>query len=362
MATRITIPNILDGATKFIDGFDDLANDIANPPADRPLRNAIARSGQLVCNFVGASPAAANAAFGAATPIVGLLCKPYWTKNNFSEPTPTGGVLGGQCNVTYQFQAQRRAAGAAFSTVQLTSRIGPITGITKIPNGAGSFNDRYVVTGPNVVGANIDITYSSGGQTRLLGPFISGTSNPDFTCGNSPSGGLAPGQNPPPTPPAFPSGQEPGTDADDQPFFFVPPIDFPTDFNNPHDIPDAEPYLPPTGAPAPPGTPGTPEDSDGTAPAEGEADEGEELVGVLVTVLSTPPNANKFSDVSTNVYRGIGYIRMGWPGRYGADISAGIAQTPQFYHAQQLGCTAYSVLARNGFTLRVTPYYRTPQA
>lgn len=361
MPTRITIPNILDTANRYIDGFDDLANDIANPPADRPLRGAIGRSGQVVCNFVGASPAAANIAFGAATPIVGLLCKPYWDKNNYSEPVPTGGVIGGQCNVSYTFPGDVRSATGAFATVSNTVKVGPITGINKILNGGGSGIDRYVISGPNVISPNIDISRTATGATRLRGPFRAGQTTPDFACGDGSGSGLAPGQNPPPTPPTFPTGSEPGTDSEGQPFFFVPPIDFPTDFNDPKDIPDGEPYLGPIEPPPPgPGSPGTPVTPSPGSPAEGEAEEGDELVGVLVELLSVPPNANKFQDISVNVYRGIGYVRMGYPDRLGVDTSAAVAQTVQFYHAQQRGLTAWEVVPRNGFTIRVTPYYRTP--
>lgn len=107
-----------------------------------------------------------------------------------------------------------------------------------------------------------------------------------------------------------------------------------------------------------PGSPGGGGDTGDGGEAEGEAEDGEELVGLLVEVLGTPPGANVFDNNSSTVYRGVGYVRMGYPGRLGVDITGGTVLSPQFFHAQQRGLTAWAVNANVGFNIRTTPYYR----
>jgi hypothetical protein len=107
-----------------------------------------------------------------------------------------------------------------------------------------------------------------------------------------------------------------------------------------------------------PGLPGETEPTGSGGTNDGEAGEGEELVGVLVRVLSAPPNANTFDNVSATVIRGVGYVAMGYPGRLGVDPTAAVLESPQFFHAQQRGLTAWRVRANVGFNLETTPYYR----
>lgn len=112
------------------------------------------------------------------------------------------------------------------------------------------------------------------------------------------------------------------------------------------------------GGGAGPGTPGGDESTGPGGVAEGAAPDGSELVGLLVTVTGTPEEPNTFDNNAATVYRGIGYVGMGFPGRLGLDISGGTVISPQFFHAQQPGLTDWAVRANVGFTLRVTPYYR----
>ena len=107
-----------------------------------------------------------------------------------------------------------------------------------------------------------------------------------------------------------------------------------------------------------PGTSGGSGDTGAGGTEEGSADEGEELVGVLVQILAAPQDANRFFNNSELVYRGPYYVAMGYPGRLGLDMSGGTAEALQFFHAQQRGLTDYRVRANVGFNLRVTPYYR----
>jgi len=107
-----------------------------------------------------------------------------------------------------------------------------------------------------------------------------------------------------------------------------------------------------------PGSPGDGGDTGEGGDESGQAEDGEELVGVLVEILSAPEGANRFFNNSELVYRGAYYVAMGYPGRLGLDMSGGTAETIQFFHAQQRGLTDYRVRANVGFNLRVTPYYR----
>lgn len=363
-----------------IKAFDDLAQTIANPNPDRPLSNAIGSAGRTYCNYISALPGPASGLLGPGITLGALLCEPYWEKNNYSSPVFKNPFTGGQCAVAYQVNFSATADVISCTTGAVTGsrtrafgpvgtpRTGPITAVYLEPTiptacGFGNYNliieagspasAAFLAFSPSVTGTSQMVVT---GLTVTVTPVIPGTD----VCGN-PTPVVRPGPRPAPTPPAFPSGEEPGSESDGQPYFFVPPIESPWPGDNPFDVP----ALPESDTPDPagqqPGEPGPPEDTSGTTPAEGEADEGEELVGILVEVLSTPLNANRFQDVPVNVWRGIGYLRMGYPGRLGADISAGIAQSPQFYHAQQRGLTNWQVQARNGFTLRVTPYYRTPE-
>jgi hypothetical protein len=319
MVTKVNIPNPLDTIEGAVDAFDDLADTIANPPEGRPLRGAIGRAGQMYCNYLGAVPGAALGLLGPGFVVGSLLCKPYWEKNNFSEPVPTGGVVGGQCDKVYTFFAQRRTSTAGFSTVQNTSRRGPITGIAKVKNGGGSFIDRYTITGPNVVGANVDISYSSGGDTRLLGPFLSGTSTPDFECGDGSSSGFQPGQNPPPNPGPWPTGEEPGTRPTGEPFFTVPPIDVPGDPGDPIELPDdplgggdgAGGGEPPGGLTGADGGTGGGGDED-----FGEPPEGERWVGCCITITTEPPGLGIIpSSLPESIYPEVlGNVRLAFDG------------------------------------------------
>jgi len=107
-----------------------------------------------------------------------------------------------------------------------------------------------------------------------------------------------------------------------------------------------------------PGSPGNGGDTGAGGMQNGAAEPGEELVGVLVQVLSAPTDANRFFSNPEAVYRGAYYVAMGYPGRLGLDMSGGTAEAIQFFHAQQRGLTDYRVRANVGFNLRVTPYYR----
>jgi len=347
------IPTILDAAGGAIDAFDGLADTIANPPEGRPLRQAIGIGGQKFCDAVGAVPADIRNRLGGTFWTSGLLCKPYWDNEGYDAPVLTPPFTGGQCvGASYVVRYQNRTTAGNFGAQANASGTGPVIG-------------PYLDVTGNVGRAGIQ--FASGKVQTLDGPaaevrapaIVSITRQgglPD-NCGNPPGGTYGPGANPPPTP-TFPPGEEPGLDPTGQPYFTVPPIDSPIPGGDPIEVPPLPIVDNPAPAPPGPGEPGTPVEPGDGEPAEGEGDDDEELVGVKVEVLETPENANKFQDITVDVWRGIGYVRMGYPGRLGVDMSAATAQSPQFYHAQQRGLTNWEVLARNGFRIRATPYFR----
>lgn len=101
-----------------------------------------------------------------------------------------------------------------------------------------------------------------------------------------------------------------------------------------------------------------PADTGDGGTASGCAPEGQELVGVRVEVLEAPVNFNSYANQAAVVYRGIGYIRMGYPNRLALCLEGSAVISPQFFLAPVRGLTCWEVRANNGFINRVTPYYR----
>ncbi len=106
------------------------------------------------------------------------------------------------------------------------------------------------------------------------------------------------------------------------------------------------------------GTADGPADTGDGGVASGDAPEGQELVGVRVEVLESPIGVNTYDRVAVTVFRGIGYVRMGYPGRLALDMGGAAVISPQFFLAPVRGLTSWEVRANNGFIARVTPYYR----
>lgn len=102
----------------------------------------------------------------------------------------------------------------------------------------------------------------------------------------------------------------------------------------------------------------SPADTGDGGTASGCAPGGQELVGVRVEVLEAPVNFNSYANQAAVVYRGIGYVRMGYPGRLALCLEGSAVISPQFFLAPVRGLTCWEVRANNGFINRVTPYYR----
>lgn len=124
-----------------------------------------------------------------------------------------------------------------------------------------------------------------------------------------------------------------------------------------------DPGAPPPGSPGDvspttPGSPGTPATTGSGGESSGTAPTGSELSGVGVEILTFPPAAARFQNNARQPFRGAGYIAMGYPGLLGIDMSGGVINLSQFFHAQQRGLSSWRVSANIGFNLRCTPYYR----
>lgn len=256
MAGKVNIPTGLGGVLDNVDAFDDLANDIAAPPSNRPLRNAIGRSGQLYCDAVGSKPGQFLAPFLPGALVSPLLCKPYWDSRGYSPPSETPPFTGGQCAVSYRCSVVRGAPnGSTSNPAALANILGPVTSQTV--TFIGNFQYRMTVFGQNNSpgGANIHTQniLANEGAPRF-GPLVRNDGQAD-NCGNLP-GDLFPGINPPPTP-TFPPGQEPGADPDGRPFFRVPDLPNPLVGGDPiplPDVPSPGPDVPGGGDEPPPPT------------------------------------------------------------------------------------------------------------
>jgi len=376
MATKYRIPkpgDIQDG----INAFDDLADTIANPPAGRPLKQAIGQAGRLYCDFVGSQPGQAILPWTGQGLVAPLLCRPYWDSQGYDAPVSTPPFEGGQCDG--QLYIGRYEYGSVQEPNSVAGEVifrarGPLSlGLQDAGSGAGvalyhrgafpvnqgtglyDCNQPFI---PDLVAPTFTLTVNNSRNGRMVALQPCGFAD---NCGDPP-GVLVPGPNPPPTP-TFPPGQEPGFEPDGQPFFFVPPIDNPIG-GDPIDVPpqpDPDPPDPgPPGddTPTDPGDAGDPEETGPGGEASGVAPDGSELTGVFIEIVEFPQNAARFQNNQRQPFRGAGYIAMGWPNLLGVDMSGGVINLQQFFHAQQRGITAWRVTANIGFTLRCTPYYR----
>lgn len=369
------VENIVDqGFNDALDAATDLPAFLAGPPPTSPSFLPLYGIGRQACRTYARGFGPQNLpGFDAAW---GGLCEPFL--DDIGE-APTGGMvgpqfLGGQCDFGYVINWNAtNENGVSFDggpqnfpgpiTPEFWGTPGPADAGTPVDNCdffGGTFRRYQLLHAPTqtrlglVIGCNA--TLNSFSATPVGGV-------PDV-CGNPPVV-YDPPRVVPGLPPLSPTPIDvPG----------IGPVDIDVTFGPDGEIliglPDlglevnvGNPFDPATeggegGPPLGPGDGGAPVSSGSGGDSEGEAPAGQELVGLQVEVLEAPENANTFDNVSQTVYRGIGYVRMGYPGRLGIDISGGTVLAPQFFHAQQRGLTAWAVRANVGFNLRTTPYYR----
>jgi len=362
----ITPGSILDRVVQelpnfFRDGVDQIATGEGEYIRAGEPRGTVGQVGQAVarsyCRQYGADPGAAK--FGNAARIENA-CRPY-----LDDIDPGNGATigipfeGGQCDDIYQIRWDDGTGDFAIGG----SILGPLTAVGArlvTPLGSGPAGTaQYEI---EATGAGGFLLAETIGTFSASAPTVRAVNLTDIAddCGDPPPAVTQPGPIADPTSPTFrfnPSGDiniNVGVDILPNGTINLN-IGGPTVNVNPFGGGAGAVGNDPVGGA---GSPGSPSDTGVGGDTEGNADEGEELVGVLVQVLGAPVGANRFFNNSELVYRGAYYVAMGYPGRLGLDMSGGTAETLQFFHAQQRGLTNYRVRANVGFNLRATPYYR----
>lgn len=360
-AVGLTVPAF------FSDAFDQALQGEANYIATGEPTGAIAQIGQAVarsaCRRYAANPSGLSAR--AATDYE-RACGPYL---DLLDPGRGLGLVspfqGGQCLTNYSVNYRWRPINTNgslgdFITQPTPALAGPIRGLRSSTASGNSFIIIDFGVGLEFVARTSGAPQGDFAEASIVN-VVRLDGSPD-NCGSP-----APTVNPRPStpdvsPPPFRFNPVPGVDVgvdvtlnpDGSISFDIGTGDVTIDPFN--DI--GPPGLTPADLVPGPGSAGSPVVSGAAGDAEGAAGPGQELVGLQVEVLETTENANTFDNVAAVVYRGIGYVRMGYPGRLGLDISGGTVLAPQFFHAQQRGLTNWAVRANLGFILRITPYYR----
>ena len=295
----------------------------------------------------------------------------YYSDNGYSQPTPTAPYTGGQCNTDYTVEADYNDDVTGPGTQRITGVQGPIQNIVVTESPCVQLGQPGTVYQLRATGADgVTVVGNSGclrppGRRTYSGFTVSRDDGLPDTCGNPPPV-PTPGPTPAPLPPPRPPGQEPIIDDDGRPVFPVPPVDDP--FGRPLPLPSIRIPLPgdlvdPPPPPPPPGDqgePGTSVTTDGGTVA-GDAPPNSDLVGVLVELLSPPPDFARFSNAASPVYRGALYVKLGGDDGQALDLGGGAVKFPQFFYAPPFS-TKYEVSANVGFNIRVTPYYREREA
>lgn len=103
------------------------------------------------------------------------------------------------------------------------------------------------------------------------------------------------------------------------------------------------------------GEPGSTSSTGSGGDTEGEAPDGQVLVGLKLGILSTPPQAKEYQE---GFYRGAVYIFMGAVDGLDMDFAGSIVRNNQFVLAEKDNLTKWFVAANPGYNFAVTPYYR----
>lgn len=302
------------------------------------------------------------------------VCRPYLESINEwpGERTFAPPFDGGQCVTDYTVELGHTSIVTGTpTTIRTPGNQGPIASIDfeEGPPGSGSFPGSVSLTltvRSEDGSVKSDSTFncvpgSSGGIT------VSRDDGQPDTCGNPPPEfGNRPNPIPGPVPPV--SIPTPGGDD------FVVDVTINPDgsitlcsgddcitFNPLGDDGKGNPNPFGPSAPGDKGNPGASVTGSPNDSIEGQAPEGEYLVGVLIDLVNAEPFVNRQAGVNFDVYRGSCYVYLGTDGALDQQPEAAAAIFPQFFYAPE-GSTHYAVRINPGYTLQVTPYFKPFEA
>lgn len=386
MATPVT-PAVADAVKKILvgaasdlfgqarAGVAELANTgefIAGPVPSNPILAYQHRVGRAVCDRW-ARGERFNILPGNDL-VLRASCEDYLAGDAPGQPVTAPPFEGGQCSAFYTVQWQQRSFSQAQqayvwgNTITSGQILGPLRivpgGVSGAACGSGP---GQTVQRWNIQGASSSLQLFSGctdippGYRNVVVNRVGGF--PD-NCGSLADEFNSGTKSPSPLPNPGPVPGIPGYPFPDIEITIGPDGDIVFDFGDGEDPEVVTPGDDGGGgggadvAPTSPGDAAESEDSGDGGVSEGCAPEGQELTGVLVRVLEAHENANKLDRAPVPIFRGVGYVSMGYPGLLGVDTSAAVVESPQFFHAQQRGLTCWRVRANVGFNLESTPYYR----
>lgn len=361
------------GPFGVLKGFLDLEEDVAEFIRDGPATGIKGWARDRYrdrCNQFANLPGWARALGGPASGTMRRLCTPYWDDNGWDGPEISPPLVsGGQCaGVSYDVTIRTRSPdGTEFTPTIRLGDPGPIRII----------NDGTTVScegAPEGFTAQPGYTYSRAGIPTLSFGNYCGVADPLISvvavrrdgqpdeCGDQePDERLRPGPNPPPDPGPLP-GPEPTDDPRDPtgpPLIPVPPfpdpIGGPTPIEGPDLFPEPDGDTPPVPPPGDVGEPGEPEEPDDGEEVGGCAPAGKVLTGLKVDFLAPPVGGNEYAP---GIYRGVCYAYMGTEVGLDHDPAGAMLRDGQFIFAEKDNLTCWALRPSQGYTLRVTPYYR----
>jgi len=389
---EITPGSILDRVAQeipafFRDGIDQIVTGEGEYIRSGDPQGTVGKIGQAVarsyCRQYGADPGAAK--FGNAARIENA-CRPYLDDLDPGNGAGVGVPFeGGQCATRYRFKGSGSTDatlcnGAFWQTINANTLIvlsdvpGPVVSTEllltsptncgfgsvslRVVNGAGTVF-QAIITSPTFTG---NATLGIGGVSFILERF-DGLSD---DCGDPPPVVTQPEPIPDPTGPEFRFNPGPFVDVN---------VEVNVDVDGSINVGIGGPTVnvdpfgggddgggggggTTTPSPGDIGDAGGASDTGLGGEAEGEAGEGEVLVGLKVDILASPPNARQFAP---GVFRGAGYIYMGVNANLDQDYGGSMLKSGQFFFAEKENLTHWEVSANNGYDWRVTPYYREVQ-
>ena len=295
---------------------------------------------------------------------LGRVCQPYLDDQGITSPVLDPAIPGGQCpGVNYRVFTTTTNGSTGVRNPEVDRGIfrGPFTVTTENPGdqtcpSEGGVQTNWVLRS---VGSNAQIARFVSCTRFAINPvarFVRLDGLPD-NCGDTP---LPPrSTDDSPTEPPPPQGFEPTVDPENPtgpPLIPLPPFNDPVGGPTPI-VPLPEPTGPGGGGDQQPdpGEPGAPVAPGPGGDAEGEAPPNSVLVGLRIEILEFPAEPKLYAD---GVYRGVCYVYMGTEGLLDHDPAGAMLRADQFVYAERENLTHWRVSANNGYSLRVTPYYR----